>query len=91
MGWRGGRVLRMILTEALALSVISAGAGVVIGIGLNALLALTPDYGDLLIPIYTPGDLARVVVMAICLGAVGGLLPAWRAVHLRPIEALHYE
>ena len=91
VGWRGGRVLRMIMTEALALSLLSALAGIVIGMGLNALLALLPGYGDVLEAIYTAGDLGRVLLMAVSLGLVGGLLPAWRAVRLRPIEALHYE
>ncbi|NTU85121.1 MAG: FtsX-like permease family protein [Chloroflexales bacterium] len=91
VGWRGGRVLRMIITESLALSLLSALAGVVIGVGLNALLALIPDYGDVLGAVYSAGDMGRVLVMAVGLGVVGGLLPAWRAVRLRPIEALHYE
>jgi ABC-type antimicrobial peptide transport system permease subunit len=29
--------------------------------------------------------------MALGLGLVGGVLPALRAVRLRPVEALHYE
>jgi ABC-type lipoprotein release transport system permease subunit len=40
---------------------------------------------------YSLNDLVRVLVMALGLGLVGGLLPAWRAVRLRPIAALHYE
>ncbi len=91
VGWRGGRVLRMILVESLALGLLSAVAGVLIGLGLNLLLMLIPNYGDVLVPIYTAGDMALVLVMAIALGIVGGLLPAFRAVRLRPIEALHYE
>ncbi len=91
VGWRSGRVLRMIMTEALALSLLSAVAGIGIGMGLNALLSFVPDYGDVLGAIYVAGDLARVLAMAVGLGVVGGLLPAWRAVRLRPIEALHYE
>jgi putative ABC transport system permease protein len=91
VGWRGGRVLRMVLVESLALSALSAVAGLAIGVGLNGLLALIPDYGDVLEAVYTAGDMGRVLVMAVGLGVVGGLLPAWRAVRLRPIEALHYE
>jgi ABC-type antimicrobial peptide transport system permease subunit len=91
VGWRGGRVLRMVLGEALALSLISAAAGIGIGIGLNALLALIPTYGSVLVPVYTSEELGRILGMALGLGVVGGLLPAFRAVRLRPIEALHYE
>lgn len=91
VGWRGGRVLRMILVESLAMSLLSAVAGVAIGVGLNGLLALIPDFGDVLTAVYTAGDMGRVLSMALGLGVVGGLLPAFRAVRLRPIEALHYE
>jgi ABC-type antimicrobial peptide transport system permease subunit len=91
VGWSGGRVLRLILTEALALSLLSAAAGVVIGFGLNALFALVPDYGEFLAAAYSSTDLMRVLIMALGLGLAGGLLPAWRAVRLRPIAALHYE
>lgn len=91
VGWRGGRVLRMVLGESLALSVLSALAGVLIGVGLNALIALIPQYGELLQTIYAPGEMARILGMSLALGVVGGLLPALRAVRLRPIEALHYE
>ncbi|GAB4431294.1 MAG: hypothetical protein OHK0015_17580 [Chloroflexi bacterium OHK40] len=91
VGWRAGRVLRMILIEALALSLLSALAGVLIGVGLNSMLALLPIYGDVLTAAYTLDALGRVLGMALALGAIGGLLPAWRAVRLRPIEALHYE
>ncbi|RRR75702.1 MAG: FtsX-like permease family protein [Candidatus Viridilinea halotolerans] len=89
VGWSSGRVLRMILTEAFALSLLSALAGILIGIGLNVLFQLTPDYGEFLTPSYALSDMSRVLIMAIGLGIVGGILPAWRAVRLSPLEALH--
>lgn len=91
VGWRGRRVLRMVLAEALMLGLLSAGAGMAIGVGLNSLLRVLPGYGSWLEVIYAPGDMARVIAMALGLGLLGGLLPAVRAVRLHPIEALHYE
>ncbi|NJN16219.1 MAG: FtsX-like permease family protein [Oscillochloris sp.] len=91
LGWGSRRVLRTVLAEALILGVLSAIAGIAIGIGLNGLIGLIPDYGEMLSPKYTPELLTQVVVMALGLGAVGGLLPAWRAVRLSPLEALRYE
>jgi len=91
VGWRAGRVLRMILVESFALSLLSAAAGVVIGIGINHLVRLEPNFGAMLNAAYAPADVARILAMALGLGLVGGVLPALRAVRLRPVEALHYE
>jgi ABC-type antimicrobial peptide transport system permease subunit len=91
LGWGAGRVLRMIMVESAALGALSALAGAGIGVGLTWLITLAPYYGDVLTPVYTPEVFLQVFVMALGLGVLGGLLPAWRAVRLRPIEALHYE
>jgi putative ABC transport system permease protein len=34
---------------------------------------------------------AVAILVALALGAIGGLYPAWRASKLRPVEALRYE
>jgi ABC-type antimicrobial peptide transport system permease subunit len=91
VGWRRWRVLRMVLGESLVLSLVSTVLGIAIGMGLNALFSLEPTYGRLLPAIYTPGAFVQVVVLALALGGLGGLYPAWRAANLRPVEALRYE
>jgi ABC-type lipoprotein release transport system permease subunit len=91
LGWRRGRVLRMVAGESLALSLLSSLMGIAIGVGLNALFSLEPTYGRLLPAVYTPGAFAQIVVLAVALGGLGGLYPAWRAANLRPVEALRYE
>jgi putative ABC transport system permease protein len=53
VGWRRGRVLRMVLVESLALGGLSGLAGIAIGLGLNALLNLEPTYGRLLPAAYS--------------------------------------
>jgi ABC-type antimicrobial peptide transport system permease subunit len=91
LGWKRGRVVGMVLTESLALSLLSAALGIAVGIGLNRLLVLEPTMGTFLTPAYSPRMLAQVLILALGLGAIGGVYPAWRAAGLRPIEALRYE
>ena len=38
-----------------------------------------------------PGDVAVICVSSFVICIFGGLLPAWRAGHLKPVEALRYE
>lgn len=91
LGWSRGRVVRMVLGESLALSALSAVAGVGVGVGLAYLFTLTPTVGGYLIPAFPPDLFLAVLGLAVALGAVGGLYPAWRAAGLSPIEALRYE
>jgi ABC-type antimicrobial peptide transport system permease subunit len=91
LGWRRGRVLRLIVGEALLLSVLSSLAGIGVGVGLNALMMAEPTMGAFLAPQYTPKVFGYTIGLAVVLGGLGGLYPAWRASNLRPIEALQYE
>jgi putative ABC transport system permease protein len=91
LGWRRRRVLRMVLVESIALSLLSGVFGTGIGVGLNYLFLLEPSLGTFLTPAFPPGLFAQVLALTVLLGAVGGLYPAWRASGLRPVEALRYE
>jgi ABC-type antimicrobial peptide transport system permease subunit len=91
VGWRRMRVLRMVLAESLALSLLSALAGLAIGVTLSWLFTLEPTTGAILAFAYSPDLVIQAMAMALGLGAIGGLYPAWRAANLPPAEALRYE
>lgn len=91
LGWRRRRILSNVVGEALALSLSASLVGIAFGAGLGYLFTLAPLFGQFLLPIITPAMLAQIFIVAIGLGTIGGLYPAWRAANLRPIEALRYE
>jgi putative ABC transport system permease protein len=91
LGWRSWQVMGMVCVESLALSLLSAGVGMGLGVGLAELIRLEPTLGVYLTPAYSPQLFLQVLALALGLGGLGGLYPAWRAAKLRPIEALRYE
>ncbi|MFK7806142.1 MAG: ABC transporter permease [Anaerolineae bacterium] len=80
-------ILMQFLLESVVLSLVGGGIGILLGYGLAA---LAERFGDIptLVSLNTIG-LATGIAMTI--GLVFGIFPAWRAASLRPIEALRYE
>ena len=90
LGWRKWRVLALILGESLALTLLGGIIGISWSWAMVRLLALRPTTASIGLR-FTPGLLAQALALALVLGAVGGLYPAWRATRMRPVEALRYE
>ena len=88
LGWRKGRVLSMIIRESLLLSALGGVVGIVLGVGLGKLFPLLLS---MLEPSYPPDLLLRAMILALVLGAIAGVYPAWWASRLDPLEALRYE
>jgi putative ABC transport system permease protein len=91
VGWRRRRVLGMILKESLVLSLLGTLAGLVGAIALMWLMQFIPLWGDFMIITLSPNLLSLTLIIALTLGAIGGVYPAWRASNLSPVEALRYE
>jgi ABC-type antimicrobial peptide transport system permease subunit len=91
VGWRPRRVLWMVLKESVVLSLLGTIVGFAGAIGLLWLMQLLPVWGDFMIISVSPNLLLMTVSIALLLGAIGGLYPAWRAAKLSPVEALRYE
>jgi putative ABC transport system permease protein len=58
---------------------------------LGAAMRQIPLFGSALAIVLSVPLLAQALVIALGLGVVGGLYPAWRAANLSPVEALRYE
>jgi ABC-type lipoprotein release transport system permease subunit len=91
LGWSRRRVLGMVLRESLLLAFLGGLTGIAIGFLLVKLLAVIPAVGGLFAASITPTIMVQAIAVALFLGALGGLYPAWRATRLRPVEALRYE
>jgi ABC-type antimicrobial peptide transport system permease subunit len=91
LGWRRGRVLMMILGEAFVLSIVGGVAGILLGIGLIQVLTQIPAVASFLTATFTVEMFAQAMIVALLLGATGGLYPAWKAAQLQPVEAMRYE
>ena len=90
IGWTQRRILGMIIGEALVLSLIAIVVGLLLAIGIVELISLThllrginPSFSLLLI--------LKGIGVALFLGIIGGIYPAYRASRLSPTEALRYE
>lgn len=90
IGWTQRRILGMIIGEALVLSLIAIVVGLLLAVGIVELISLThllrginPSFSLLLI--------LKGIGVALFLGIIGGIYPAYRASRLSPTEALRYE
>lgn len=89
-GWPRRMVMRLILSEGLVTSVLGGLLGFVLGVaGAEMLMQLVPQ--GILEAEYGWAIFARGMVVAVMLGLLGALYPAWRASRFTPAEALRYE
>ncbi|MDI6724130.1 MAG: ABC transporter permease [Methanobacterium sp.] len=92
VGWKSRRILGMILGESIVLTLIAALVGIIVGIvGVEVLLSITPSTQGILEPAYSLELFIRALGIALLVGIIGGIYPAYRASRLAPTEALRYE
>ena len=91
VGWRGSRIIRMIVFESLALCMLAAALGMLGGVLATRAVLLVPAVSAFLEPAYTIDVFARALLVGVVVAIVGALYPAARAVRLSPMEALRYE
>lgn len=91
LGWRRRRVLGLIMNESIVLGLVGGLFGIGIAFGLTFLFHLIPMYGSILSPNWDLVIFVRAFSVALLLGVLGGLYPAYRATRLQPVEALRYE
>lgn len=88
IGWTATRILRLILMEALIMSVIGAALGLGLGIVTMDLVSRMEVAAGLMERYLTPGIIAQALIAVFVAGSLGALYPALRAARLLPAEAL---
>jgi putative ABC transport system permease protein len=88
IGWKRGRVIRMVLWESALLGLLGGIGGVVIGIAGVKVLETLPAIHGLLEPDLSLRLMVMAVAIAVIVGVVSGLYPAWRSSRLTPGMAM---
>jgi putative ABC transport system permease protein len=91
LGWRRRSILSLIMKEALLIGLLGGIAGIGTALLMIFLLQQVPMVGSFLTPIWDWEVFVRAIFIALMLGLLGGLYPAYRATRLQPVEALRYE
>lgn len=91
LGWRKRDVLKMILEEAFILGIAGAVLGIILAFGLAYSINSIEMVQSMMPPVWEFKVFLRAIVIALSLGVIGGLYPAYRATRLLPTEALRYE
>lgn len=91
LGWGKGRVMLQIVQEALIMGIVGGALGIAFAFLLTSLLQLVPAVGDALTPLWHWAQFLRAGGIALALGVLGGIYPAFRATNIKPIDAIRYE
>lgn len=91
VGWKSRRILGMILGESIVLTLIAGVVGTVVGIIAVEVGIMVLGAGSILHPVYSIDIFIRAFGIALLVGIIGGIYPAYRASKLAPTEALRYE
>jgi putative ABC transport system permease protein len=100
LGMKGGEIVRMFLLEALALAVVGALGGVLLGLAIAVPLSLVGidmrslvqgmsfEVSNIVFAKPKPLDTLLIFVYAVAISCAAAYLPARRAARIQPVEAL---
>jgi ABC-type antimicrobial peptide transport system permease subunit len=91
LGWGPRRIVGQVIEESLYLCLVSAAIGSLLGVFFMWAITQIPYFGDMLSAQWNPRTFITAIGVSLALGLLGGILPAWRASRLQPVEALRYE
>jgi len=91
LGWKRRRVIAMILGESTLISLVAAMIGIVLAIVVVQVLSQMPAAGRLVAGDISISVMLQGLLLALVLGILGGIYPAWSAARLAPVEGLRHD
>jgi putative ABC transport system permease protein len=88
VGWSPTRVASLIFGEGIAVSVLGAALGLLIGVIGGGLLVHALGVSAYVSPSVTAWGLGRALLVGVAIGVLGGIYPAWRVTRMTPLKAL---
>ena len=88
IGWKRGRIIRMVLLESALLGLLGGIFGVLIGTAGVKVMEQLPAIHGLLEPDLSIKLMILSVAIAVIVGVISGLYPAWRSSRLTPSLAM---
>lgn len=88
VGWGSARVTVLVVGEGVAISLLGAALGLLLGVlGSQGLVDLL-GVGAYVSPAIDAANLGEGLLIGLAIGILGGLYPAWRVTRIRPATAL---
>lgn len=78
IGWSGGQLARLVLGEAIAVSLLGTAAGLVLGLLGSGLLPSALGLQSFITPVSTAWGLGRACLIGVTIGLLGAVYPIWR-------------
>lgn len=91
LGWRRSRIMRLIVYESCVVCLAGALLGILLSLALVSSLSRLPSAQGLVRSDTSPSVIATGFGMAVAMGIIGAIYPAWHGAGLQPTEALRYE
>jgi putative ABC transport system permease protein len=88
IGWSSGQLGGLVLGEAIAVSALGTGGGLLLGLMASKLLPGALGLSAFIAPDLTVWVLGRAILIGIAIGLVGALYPIWRVTRMRSVVAL---
>jgi len=88
LGWKRSRIVLLVLCESAILGFLGGILGVLLGWATIAVLKTTPAIKGMLEPDLGPDLVLKAIAIAVVVGIVSGLYPAWRSSRMTPSLAL---